>query len=225
MNGRLALALLLGTAIFGLAQAPAGLLASRAIDAVPGLAFRAAEGTIWSGSLRDLRWRMVDLGDAQLGLSAWSLLRFSPAAVITLGPNGGPLQGHVTAGSTRISADDLTARLPLAALLPEANLPQALLELRGTSFRLERGSCVHAQGPVVLHLAGLPAMTAAPVRLSGALACTDGELTARLTGSAAGQALALTTALPASGSPVLRLETVSANPAQRRLVWHHGATR
>lgn len=153
------------------------------------LSAASVDGTIWAGRISGMIWRGQALGDFETSLSLANLL---PQPAIRLANGTGPLKAALLRASNgTLAISEADVRLPLAALGPQLNA-DGVVRISGASFEIRGETCVSASGridtPAVPSL-GLPAAT-------GALACEDGVLLARLSSEA--------------GSAVLAFETLSA---------------
>lgn len=146
-----------------------------------GLAAREAEGSLWSGRLRDAQFGPVLLGDVSarldvlpllLGRARLSLHRDAAA--------GGRFDGALIAVRDGFGLEDLTGQLRAGALF--APLPVAALDLARVSVRFESGRCARAQGQVRADLAGEVEGVALPSGLGGTLRCEGGAVLLPLAG-------------------------------------------
>lgn len=153
-----------------------------------------ANGTIWSGRLRDVEWRGVALGDFETSISPLDLLP-SPALRLTNG--SGSLQSAlVRSDRDGLAISEAAIRLVLADVVDGAP-PNLSATITNGEVSLHSGRCTHAAGLIESPPApalGLPAF-------AGALACDRGALLARLTSKAGDVVLEI--------SPTLAYRTAS----------------
>ena len=127
----------------------------------PGLSATAVEGSLWSGQLRDARWRGTELGDLRLGLSPLPLLAGRQrlrlqAAHASLRLHAGRIRG----------IDNARGVLPLPA--PSGLSLRASLE--DASLLFDEAGCREAGGRVRIELT-LAGDTLPPMLLAGSPAC------------------------------------------------------
>jgi len=136
-----------------------------------------ASGTIWSGQLRRVAWRGVDLGDFAASLSPLDLL---PSPALRLANGSGPLKSAMVRGDGGgFTMSDATIRLALGDVV--AGAPADLsASITNAAVSLQGERCTQAEGliesPAALAL-GIPAF-------EGALACDGGAILARLNSEA-----------------------------------------
>lgn len=136
-----------------------------------GLTARAANGSLWAGSLIDAHLGRLALGDLRAHLSPFPL--FIGRARVELDGRGDAadrLHGAVTVSRHRAGLDDFTASLPTGALF--APLPVNRLDLDSVSVHFEDGACHDATGRVSVALSpvggiALPGMLAGTPRCDG----------------------------------------------------------
>jgi general secretion pathway protein N len=136
-----------------------------------GLTARAAEGSVWAGKLRDVRFGDVALGDLDAHLSPWPLLlgRARIELDSDVDTPARAVHGAVGVSRTGVRADDVNATIAPGRLF--APLPVTGLVLEALSVRFEDGACVAAEGRVRATLAGDVAGVAMPSALSGSVRC------------------------------------------------------
>lgn len=133
---------------------------------------RAAEGSIWSGTLRDVSIDGVSLGDFSAKLSPLKLL--SGAAAIQLRAlSGEPAAATLVATFGNYGADNVTTRLVLPGAFDP--LPVESINLEGASVRFSRNGCASAGGQVRVTLAGTLAGISLGQQLLGTPRC-DGKI-------------------------------------------------
>ena len=151
-----------------------------------GLAARDAKGTLWWGSLEDVRWGPVPLGDFDAGVRPLQLL---------LGRLGMSLddrgvretRGTVFATPSGAGISDADAFVPIGTLL--APLPVTAFELENVSVHFGPRGCSEAAGLVRARLAGSVAGLVMPPALSGAPRCESGTLLLPLSSPAGTEAI------------------------------------
>jgi len=129
-------------------------------------AAREAEGSLWSGTIRDAQFGTLRFGDGEVGLAPLPLLL--GRTQLSLG------NGSVSASRTDTGIHDLDLRLDTAAAL--APLPIASLELAGATIRFDRGICREAEGTVRARTGQMPGGYAFPATFAGAVRCENGRL-------------------------------------------------
>lgn len=149
---------------------------------------RAAEGSIWSGTLRDVSIDGVSLGDFSAKLSPLKLL--SGAAAIQLRAlSGEPAAATLIATFADYGADNVTTRLVLPGAFDP--LPVESINLEGTSVRFSRNGCASAGGQVRVTLAGTLAGISLGQQLLGAPRCDGKILTVALVSQSAMERITL----------------------------------
>lgn len=124
----------------------------RTIVAGDAVTARRVDGIIWDGSIRDLRFGKLRVGDVN------ARLLFSPLFVgraeILLSRGNSPfvpgITGSVSRGLSGMSVSNLSATLPVGTLL--APFPAENIQFEGFSARFVAGRCVEASGQVRLTL-------------------------------------------------------------------------
>jgi general secretion pathway protein N len=159
-------AALLATLPLRLALAGGGLAES-------GLAAREARGSLWWGSLEDVRWGPVPLGDFDAGLRPLQLLLGQVGMSLDdRGVRG--TRGRVFATSSGAGISDADAFVPVGTLL--APLPVSAFELEKVSVHFGVQGCSEASGLVRARVAGSVAGLVLPPTLGGAPRCEGGSL-------------------------------------------------
>ena len=156
-----------------------------------------ANGTIWSGQLRNVEWRGVALGDFEASLSPLDLLP-SPALRLTNG--SGPLKSAMLrSDGDGFAISQAVIRLALADVVTGAP-PNLSATITNGEVSLRSGRCTHAAGLIESPPAlGRPAF-------AGALTCDRGALLARLKSDAGDVVLEISPALAyRTASPALQL--------------------
>lgn len=138
-----------------------------------GLSAREAQGSIWFGALREVRFGPVPIGDAQTRLGGLPLL-LGRARLDLRRLEGDGLEGAVTVSRHAFGIDDVTSDLTLGAAL--APIPGARLVLNDVSARFADGSCASANGLVKASIAGEALGASLPSSFSGEARCDGGAL-------------------------------------------------
>jgi len=144
---------------------PLGLAMSSFGVARAGLTARKAEGTIWSGTLRDARFGALALGDMTASLAPLPLLAGRARATVR-GPVG---QGAIIAGSGGSGVDNATASLATTGLF--APIPLSGVELEDVSVAFLGSACARASGRVRASFSGDVAGLSLAQGLSGTIRC------------------------------------------------------
>lgn len=148
----------------------------------PGVTARKAEGSVWSGVIRDAAVGGLPVGDVGAWLHPLPLL-WGEARMGTMRPgtNGRTLLGGtIVSGSGRAAVEELDATIPLGAKL--APLPLSALVAEKLSVRFAGSRCLHAEGRVRAEVAAnLPGLDLAN-GLVGTARCDGGALLLPLAG-------------------------------------------
>jgi general secretion pathway protein N len=149
---------------------------------------RAAEGSIWDGTLRDVSIDGVSLGDFSAKLSPLKL--FSGAATIQLrGLSGEPAAAQLIATFGNYGADNVTTRLVLPGAFDP--LPVESVDLKDASVRFSNQGCASAGGQVRVTLAGTLAGIDLGQQLLGTPRCDGKILTLALVSQSAMERITL----------------------------------
>lgn len=136
-----------------------------------GLTARRASGSIWAGTLRDVRFGALALGDLSAGLSPFPLLL--GRARLNLETRGdqtdGRLQGAFVVTRHMVGIDGVTASLATGGVF--APVPVTGLDLDGVSVRYVDGLCDRAEGRVTARLGGSDPGIALPAAMTGSPRC------------------------------------------------------
>jgi general secretion pathway protein N len=154
-----------------------------------GLTARAADGSVWAGSLTDAHLGRLALGDLRAHLSPWPLLVGRARVELDSRGSAAPLHGAVSVGRHRVGLDDATASLATGALF--APLPVTRLDLDRVSAHFVDGTCHDAEGRVTVALAPAAAGITLPASLMGAARCDGPALLLPLTSSAGTESVTL----------------------------------
>ncbi|MCW1384033.1 type II secretion system protein N [Novosphingobium sp. KCTC 2891] len=150
------------------------------LGGVPGLSASAAEGTIWSGRVRDAAIGPFVLGTVDAGLSPLPLLVGRREVWLRRG-GADPLHGRISGagGEVRLSSVDGTVA-PGGAF---GGLPVEAINFAGFGAALADGRCLSAEGSVTATLPPLGALGGGPILLSGRARCDGAALLLPLRGS------------------------------------------
>lgn len=124
----------------------------RTIIAGDGVTARKIDGIIWDGSIRDLRFGKLSVGDVNARLLLAPL--FMGRAEILLSRGNAQFVPGITGSVSRslngVSVNNLSATLPVGALF--APFPAENIQFEGFSARFAAGRCMEASGQVRLTL-------------------------------------------------------------------------
>lgn len=140
-----------------------------------GVTARSVSGSVWHGRIQDLNVGGVGLGSVDAALSPWHLLAGQARIAVARSADAaalGPVNGAIVVSRNTRGVVDLTATVPLAAVL--APLPIGTVTTDGLSVRFDSGVCTRAAGSVRAALSGSFAGIALAQGLSGAATC-DGR--------------------------------------------------
>ena len=168
--------------------APASLALAFAAHAIPGFSAAKAEGTLWSGALRDARYGDVQLGDVDFALRGISL--FAGRLSVDAKSSGGALisNGRVSFGlDGRAKVTNATLEFDLAAAHRYSFLGAPLTGKARASIRMfESGpkGCKTSDGAIWTDVLSAPAqrLSSEALELSGSATCVDGSIVANLYG-------------------------------------------
>ncbi len=150
-----------------------------------GFSARAANGTIWSGTLADARIGRLALGDMAVGLRPVSLLigrvRIDMQSVLG--------RASMTSASTGFALDDATVQLDTARLF--APLPVTQVDLTDVSVTFASGACRKAEGRARAVFTGDVGGLTLTQGLSGGVRCDGGALLLPLVSQSAMERLTL----------------------------------
>ena len=167
---RAVVAIVLFAVVLLIEEMPLSVALPMATASDSGLTARRAEGTIWSGVLREARVAGLPLGDAVVGLQPFPLL----SGEARLGFASPTLKGTATAGSATIGLGGATGSIDLAGRF--APLPLGTLSLEDMSVRFGDNRCDHAEGRVRATIVGSVGGLSLPGGLSGAARCDGAAL-------------------------------------------------
>lgn len=140
------------------------------------IAARDVTGSVWWGAVHEAEIGKLPLGDLGASVSPWPLL-VGRARVDLTGQStttAHSIHGALTASRHAAGIDNVTARLPTAAVF--APLPVAALDLDDVSVRFRSGRCDTASGRVKATIGGEIAGFALPQAMSGTVRCDAGAL-------------------------------------------------
>jgi general secretion pathway protein N len=177
----LLIALVLGLALVALL--PSRIVFDLADLGARGVSARSIEGTIWSGTVRDLRLGRLSLGDLDAGLSPSGLL----AGELVLGmrragdaPGQPPLAFDLAKRGENMAMRRATGEIALADLL--APLPVRSISLDGVDVAFAARSCAAASGAVRVNIEQSLFGVTLQRGLSGNLRCDGADLLIPLKG-------------------------------------------
>lgn len=102
-------------------------------------------GTVWSGQLRDVRWRGFKFGDLQVSSS---VIERPGDLIMHLRSRTGPLtSARLAASSDGVAVEGLAGAIELSRLFPQAP-SGAMLQLTDGALNIEGSSCRGAKGRV-----------------------------------------------------------------------------
>lgn len=152
------------------------------------LSARAAEGSLWFGTLREARVAGAPLGDLRAGLDPLPLVA-GRARIDLAGAGALPLRGAASVTRHSFGIDDVTALVPFGQAA--APLPVAALDLDDVSVRFRDNLCERAEGLVRVRITGDYDGVTLPASLSGTARCEAGALMLPLVSGSGGDMLAL----------------------------------
>ena len=139
------------------------------------LSARLVEGSVWSGSIQDLRIGPAPVGDVYARLKFWPLLtgeaRFAvdrPAF-----PGFPPIAVEIARGWSGFSVSGLSADLPASQLI---GLPLGIIRAENLSFRFRNGGCQEASGQLRLDAAAILPGVELNNGFTGQARCEGGKL-------------------------------------------------
>jgi general secretion pathway protein N len=148
-----------------------------------GVSARSIEGTIWSGTVRDLRLGKLSLGDLDAGLSPSGLL--GGELVLSMrrsadAPGQSPLAFDLAKAGASIAMRRATGEIALADLL--APLPVRSVSLDGVDVAFDGKNCAAASGAVRVNIEQSLFGVTLQRGLSGNLRCNGADLLIPLKG-------------------------------------------
>lgn len=153
-----------------LATLPLRLAVDDAGLAERGLAAREAEGSLWTGSFRDLQWGSLRLGDVEANARIVPLLY----ARLSLVLSGSGMRATAFATPSSAGVSGVSGIVPAAELL--APLPLTSIEMEDVSAGFGPRGCSGAGGFVRARLSGAAGGLVLPQALGGAPRCENGLL-------------------------------------------------
>lgn len=153
-----------------------------------GVAARDAKGSLWWGSLEDVRWGPVPLGDADAGIRPLQLL-LGRAALAVQDRGGRDLSATLFATANGAGVSGADAFLPVGTLF--APLPVTAFELEDVTAAFGARGCSEASGLVRARVSGSVGGLVLPPALSGAPRCEGAALLLPLSSPAGAETLEL----------------------------------
>lgn len=148
-----------------------------------GISARSIEGSIWSGTVRDLRLGRLSLGDMDAGLSPAALLGGEIALAMTRAtdaPGQPPLAFTLARSGESFAMRDATGEIGTADLF--APLPLRSVALDGAQIAFADGRCSDASGAVRVNIEQNLFGITLQRGLSGSIRCDAGDLLIPLKG-------------------------------------------
>ncbi|WP_052130128.1 type II secretion system protein N [Sphingomonas sp. 35-24ZXX] len=148
-----------------------------------GVSARSIEGSIWSGTVRDLRIGRLSLGDLDAGLSPGGLLRGEWALAMTRAsdaPGQPPLAFDLASSGDSIAMRGANGDIATADLF--APLPLRSISLDGVDIAFTGKRCVQASGAVRVNIEQSLFGLTLQRGLSGNLRCDGSDLLVPLKG-------------------------------------------
>lgn len=146
-----------------------GVLEARA----PGLAVEAMEGTLWSGTLRDVSYGSQRLGDIRVRTSLVRLL--SGGLHLEL---SGAMRGHLRVNGARFALRAERVDVP-AQMAGLEQIVRSPIQITGLEVAMQDGRCSEARGEIQ----AVAQWAERPLGLGGAMTCEQGRVTARFEGA------------------------------------------
>ncbi|MFM2100471.1 MAG: hypothetical protein RLZZ366_2010 [Pseudomonadota bacterium] len=178
----------------------------------PMLSARTASGSIWRGTLQDVSFGGVSLGDFRVRLSPLSLLG-GKVALQFEGVGDRARRGTLFAKFSGYGADDINARIALPGMF--APLPIDVVELHAASAAFGSKACRTASGRVSITLSGSFAGISLGDALSGQLRCDRGIVTLPLVSPSAMERITLRIAQDGSYAAQLLIRAADADTATK----------
>lgn len=153
-----------------------------------GITAREVEGTIWDGTIGDLRVGALPLGDVAANLRPLPLLigrrevHVERLAGTGLAPTGSPAEfsANAAGGEGWLSLSKVQGQVPIGDAL--GSIPATALGFNDFHAELSDGRCVGAGGQVSLILAPFSELMPGAVALSGTARCSKDALYVPMTG-------------------------------------------
>ncbi|WP_026091151.1 type II secretion system protein N [Blastomonas sp. AAP53] len=148
-----------------------------------GVSARSVEGSIWSGTIRDLRIGKLSLGDMDAGLAPGGVLRGELALAMTRAadtPGQPPLSFDLARSGDSIAMRNASGDIATADLF--APLPLRSVSLDGVDIAFTGQRCAQASGVVRANIEQSLFGLTLQRGLSGNLRCDDGDLLVPLKG-------------------------------------------
>lgn len=148
-----------------------------------GVSARAIEGSVWAGTVRDLRIGKLSLGDMDAGLSPGGILRGEWTLAMTRAadvPGQPPLAFDLARSGDSIAMRNGTGEIATADLF--APLPLRSVSLDGVDIAFTGARCTQASGAVRVNIEQNLFGVSLQRGLSGNLRCDGGDLLVPLKG-------------------------------------------
>lgn len=178
----------------------------------PMLSARAADGCIWRGTLQDVSFGGVSLGDFRVRLSPLPLIG-GKVALRFEGVEDPARHGTLFARVGGYGAEDISARIALPGMF--APLPIDAVELHTTSAAFNDKACSAANGRVSIALSGNYAGISLGDALSGQPRCDRGIIILPLVSPSAMERITLRIAQDGSYSAQLLIRATDADAATK----------
>ncbi len=176
-----------------------------------GMSAKAVEGSIWSGTLRELQIAKLPLGDVNARLRALPLLTGKTEIVIDREQSALSPALHAVIGGNGdvLIARNVTADIATRGLF--APIPASNIQLENVNAEIRDGKCVEASGTVRINVEqGLLGMNLSR-GLSGKIACRYGGLYVPLAGQSGLERLDLTIRQDGRYEAVFKVEGLPAD--------------
>jgi general secretion pathway protein N len=148
-----------------------------------GVSARSVEGTVWSGTIRDLRLGRLSLGDMDASLSPTALLGGETVLAMSRAtdiPGSSPLAFDLARSGASIAMRNATGDIATADLF--APLPLRSVSLDGANIAFSGRRCISASGAVRVNIEQSLFGISLQRGLSGNLRCDGGDLLIPLKG-------------------------------------------
>lgn len=139
----------------------------------PGLAVESMDGTLWSGTLRNVSYGRQLLGDVQVRTSLLRLLAGQSHVHLS-----GGVRGNLRAGQGRLELQVERLDVPPVSMGLSEVMPSPA-QISGLDLMLENGSCARASGDIQ----AIVRLGERTLPVSGTISCDQGRVTARFEGT------------------------------------------
>lgn len=177
-----------------------------------GVSARAVEHSLWAGTLREVHFGDVDLGDSYAGVAPLPLL-LGEARIAVASPGRSQLRGALGVTPAGLTLTATSATLNTGQLF--APLPISQLDLSELELRFVRGRCVAAAGRVKALLGASIAGIALDQGMSGTARCVAGALGLPLASQAGTERITLTIEGNGAYRGLIEVQTGDPATAQR----------